>query len=122
FLPSLLLISLLIKVGSPGPVFCRARRIGGNGQPFNLLKFRTADIGGQRLTTIGRILRKSSLDEFPILWNVLHGDLALLDVLSVAQKPVHQQASAASTLKSLLFWAVLVVVFALIYNVSTKFR
>jgi hypothetical protein len=98
-LPWLSLISVLIKLGSPGPVFVRVRRIGSNGKPVTLLTFRTMyvedlpqDIESflsaanidvtcvTRFTTLGRILHKTSLDRLPILWNVLRGDLTLQDI------------------------------------------
>lgn len=88
--PILLLLSVLIKLDSPGPIFYRARRIGQNGQPFYLYKFRSmivdADRLGpgittaadQRVTRTGRILRRYKLDELPQLFNVLLGEMSLV--------------------------------------------
>ncbi len=99
--PAFLLIALLIKLTSPGPVFYRWKVIGFNKKPFASWKFRTMivnadEIKGQlmqhnemsgpvfkikddpRITRVGRILRKYSLDELPQLWSVLKGDMSLV--------------------------------------------
>ena len=88
--PLLLLIAILIKLDSPGPVFYKGSRVGLGGHLFKMFKFRTmvinADkIGGSstpdddpRLTRMGRILRKYKLDELPQLINVLIGDMSFV--------------------------------------------
>jgi exopolysaccharide biosynthesis polyprenyl glycosylphosphotransferase len=87
--PALIVIALLIKHDSPGPVIFRQRRLGENGRPFEMLKFRTmvADAesrGGEkrrddeRVTRLGRFLRRFSLDELPQLVNVLVGEMSLV--------------------------------------------
>jgi len=88
--PLLALVALWIRLTSPGPIFYRPIRVGRNGQPFRLYKFRTmrqdADrtgpgitrSGDERITPVGRLLRRSKLDEFPQLWNVLKGDMSLV--------------------------------------------
>lgn len=89
--PLFLLIALLIKFDSEGPVFFKQERIGKNGEPFILYKFRTmvknAESKGSgvfteekdpRITRIGSILRKTSLDELPQLINVLKGEMSLV--------------------------------------------
>lgn len=87
-LPLLLIAAVLIRITSPGPVLFKQERVGRFGKPFTLLKFRsmgTDNNGPQvtarndsRITMIGRILRKTKLDELPELWNVARGDLSLV--------------------------------------------
>jgi lipopolysaccharide/colanic/teichoic acid biosynthesis glycosyltransferase len=104
--PFLLVIAVLVKLTSAGPVLFRSERIGMGGEPFDMLKFRTMyvdadhsaqiefnrrELGGElgdleeyslsddnRITRVGRFLRKSSLDELPQLWNVVRGDMSLV--------------------------------------------
>jgi Undecaprenyl-phosphate glucose phosphotransferase len=89
--PLLALIAVLIKLDSPGPVFFRQQRHGWDGRVINVLKFRTmrestaqADDARQaqhndpRVTTVGRLLRKSSLDELPQFINVLRGEMSVV--------------------------------------------
>jgi exopolysaccharide biosynthesis polyprenyl glycosylphosphotransferase len=100
-LPSMLIIALLIKLDSPGPVFYISQRIGKRGRSFSCFKFRTMAVGADKLKTslsahnersgplfkirndprvtrIGRYLRKFSLDELPQLVNVISGDMSLV--------------------------------------------
>ena len=88
--PLFLLISLLIKIDSEGPVFYKSTRIGKGGKPFKMLKFRSmvkdAELTGPGITTkddprithIGKLLRATKLDELPNLFNVLKGDMSLV--------------------------------------------
>ncbi len=89
-LPLFLIMGALIKLDSPGPVFFRQIRIGQFGQEFRIYKFRSmvanAEALGkqitvakdQRITRVGRFLRKSKLDELPQLFNVLKGEMSLV--------------------------------------------
>lgn len=90
-LPILPLIALLIKLDSPGPILYRQKRVGLRNTVFNCYKFRTmrpdaeADSGptwasdeDPRITSIGKFLRRTRLDEIPQLWNVLRGDMAFV--------------------------------------------
>jgi exopolysaccharide biosynthesis polyprenyl glycosylphosphotransferase len=87
--PLLGLLALGVRLSSPGPVLFRQERIGRDGQPFELLKFRSMAVNDDddrtwsvadddRVTRLGRIMRAYSLDELPQLWNVLRGDMSLV--------------------------------------------
>jgi len=90
FLPLLAMVMVLIRLESPGPAIFRQRRTGYRGRVFTILKFRTMTVtedGGQirhatkgdaRVTAIGALLRKLSIDELPQLWNVLKGDMSIV--------------------------------------------
>jgi Undecaprenyl-phosphate glucose phosphotransferase len=89
--PVLLLIALIVKLTSPGPVFYRQERCGLNGRPFRMLKFRSMRVDAEqqtgavwarkdddRRTWFGTFLRRTSLDELPQLFNVLLGNMSLV--------------------------------------------
>jgi exopolysaccharide biosynthesis polyprenyl glycosylphosphotransferase len=101
FAPLLFAVALLIKGGSRGPVFFKQHRVGRDGELFRMVKFRTMVHNAEamrnellaqneasgplfkirndpRVTAVGRVLRKLSLDEIPQLWNVLRGDMSLV--------------------------------------------
>jgi exopolysaccharide biosynthesis polyprenyl glycosylphosphotransferase len=89
-LPLLALISILIKIDSPGPILFRQRRGGIYGRQFRIFKFRTmttlddgktvsqAVKGDRRVTKVGALLRRTNLDELPQLLNVILGDMSLV--------------------------------------------
>lgn len=90
--PFLLIIAILIKVTSKGPVFFRQNRLGKNGRTFKIIKFRTMVLNAEkigdgltvknendnRITKVGKFLRATSLDELPQLFNVLVGQMSLV--------------------------------------------
>lgn len=88
-IPVFIIVPILIKLTSKGPVIFKQTRIGKNGKPFVMYKFRTMiteqyDSNGNeimsenRITKIGKILRKTSLDELPQLFNVLNGTMSVI--------------------------------------------
>lgn len=118
-LPVMLAISVLIKLDSPGPVLFRQRRVGLNGREFWMYKFRTMGLDAEarhkellafnemkdgvifkmtndpRVTRVGRILRRTSLDELPQLYNVLRREMSIigprpLPTYEVAKHEPHQ--------------------------------
>ena len=100
--PFVVIMAILIKIDSKGPVFFKHHRIGKNGKPFSMYKFRTMKDGAEamindftpeqleewnenfklkddpRITRIGKFLRKTSLDELPQLVNILRGDMSIV--------------------------------------------
>ncbi|MBI3240800.1 MAG: sugar transferase [Chloroflexi bacterium] len=87
--PAMLLAALAVKLTSPGPVFYHQRRVGENGKLFWVHKFRTMVAGAEqnrfekrpddpRVTHLGRLLRRTSIDELPQLFNVLRGEMSLV--------------------------------------------
>jgi lipopolysaccharide/colanic/teichoic acid biosynthesis glycosyltransferase len=90
-LPLLIVAALLVKLTSRGPIVYSQVRLGRNGKPFSIFKLRTmvhncesmtgpqwSKPGDNRVTPVGRFLRRSHLDELPQLWNVLRGDMSLV--------------------------------------------
>ena len=91
FSPLIAICYILIKLEDGGPAFFKQERIGKGGRPFYIYKFRSMDVDAekdgpilyqhendQRLTRIGKFLRNHHLDELPLLWNVMKGDMAFI--------------------------------------------
>jgi len=86
--PLLVTLAIAIKVFDPGPVIFRQKRIGRNGEIFQFYKFRsmpvdTGDVSSDKLgeikiTWVGRLIRRTNLDELPQLWNILRGDMSIV--------------------------------------------
>lgn len=90
-LPLFLIVVILIKLDSEGPVFFKQKRVGKNKTHFDILKFRTMRIDtpkdtpthllenpDQYITRVGKFLRKTSLDELPQIWNIFAGDMSII--------------------------------------------
>jgi lipopolysaccharide/colanic/teichoic acid biosynthesis glycosyltransferase len=99
--PLLAVAAILIKLESRGPVFYRQRRVGRAGEPFELWKLRTMVQGAEsmgagvyvvegdsRITRVGRVLRRFSLDELPNLVNVIKGEMAVVGPRPTVQEQV----------------------------------
>ena len=89
--PFLFITAILIKLDSKGPIIFKQERLGKNGVPFKIWKFRSMCVGAEkhgsgvysykgdaRVTKVGRIIRATSIDEIPQLVNILKGDMALI--------------------------------------------
>jgi sugar transferase (PEP-CTERM system associated) len=86
-LPIAIITAILIKIESPGPVLYKQERVGKNGRTFTLMKFRSMRVDAEkdgpvwaksedeRMTRVGRIIRKIRVDEIPQFWNILRGDM-----------------------------------------------
>jgi lipopolysaccharide/colanic/teichoic acid biosynthesis glycosyltransferase len=111
--PLLALVAVAIKATSPGPALFRQRRLGLGGKPFTMYKFRTMVVAAEqqqeklmalneqqgpvfkirndpRITPLGRLLRSTSIDELPQLWNVLRGEMSLVGPRPPLDKEVRQ--------------------------------
>lgn len=87
-LPFMLLLAILIKIFDPGPIIFKQKRVGRGGEVFDFYKFRsmpvnTGDlpsdkVGQLNLTWIGKLIRRTNLDELPQLFNVLKGDMSIV--------------------------------------------
>ena len=90
FTPMFIVLAILVKSSSRGPIFFLQERVGKNGRPFKIVKYRTMVVNAEksgpqlsssndpRITSIGRFMRKTRLDEFPQFYNVLIGDMSLV--------------------------------------------
>ena len=86
--PVLAIAAILIKINSQGPVLFRQKRVGQSGKLFTMFKFRTMGVASKgslvtaandvRVTSVGRLLRKTKIDELPELWNVVKGDMSFV--------------------------------------------
>ena len=108
--PLLLVIAVAVKLDSKGPVIFKQERIGKNFKTYRMLKFRSMVVNAQnmgtgvysfagdpRITSVGRFLRKTSLDELPQLWNIVKGDMAFVGPRSpvVGHFPKYEELNEA---------------------------
>ncbi|MGI8670021.1 MAG: TIGR03013 family XrtA/PEP-CTERM system glycosyltransferase [Aridibacter sp.] len=90
-LPIALITAILVKIDSKGPIFYRQERVGKNGKPFNVIKFRSmktdaekdgkpiwATSDDERVTRVGRVIRKIRVDEIPQFWNIIKGEMSFV--------------------------------------------
>jgi lipopolysaccharide/colanic/teichoic acid biosynthesis glycosyltransferase len=120
--PLLGLAALAIKLDDGGPVLYRQARVGRDGVDFELLKLRTMVVGAEtqgagwavdrgdpRITRVGRVLRRLSVDELPQLWNVLRGDMSVIGPRPTLRYQVERyterQRRRLSVLPGLTGWA-----------------
>lgn len=127
FLPIWIIVPILIKLDSPGPVFYRHRRVGKNGKKFWLYKFRSMVQGADdilfkkdkkllqefkkgdwklrndpRITPLGRVLRSVTIDEFPQLWNVIKGEMSIVGPRAYLEKELEDQMKKYPKTKKLI--------------------
>lgn len=129
FLPIWLTVPLLIVLSSPGPIIYRHKRIGQNGKTFNMYKFRSMVVGADdilhkhdkkllkkfkkldwkleakddpRITSLGRILRALTIDEFPQLYNVLIGDMSIVGPRAYLERELKEQIKRYPGTKKLM--------------------
>jgi len=89
-IPAFLIVAIIIKIDSPGPIFYRGIRAGKDGKVFHIYKFRTmvpdaeklgsgtTALNDSRITRVGKIIRKYKLDELPQIFNVIKGDMSIV--------------------------------------------
>ncbi len=125
FLPVWVILPLLIKLDSPGPIFYRHKRLGKNGRQFWLYKFRSMVVDADeilhikdkvlleafkngdwklkndpRITPLGRLIRNLTLDEFPQLYNVLKGDMSIVGPRAYLKTELKEQIKKYPQTKS----------------------
>ncbi|WP_200980026.1 sugar transferase [Echinicola sp. 20G] len=112
-LPIYLLIAVITKASSKGPIFYTQERIGENGKPFHMIKFRSMRTDAEkdgpqttsnqdpRITKWGNFMRKTHLDELPQFWNVLKGDMAIVGPRPEREHFVNQIVSISPSYKKL---------------------
>lgn len=117
--PLLVVVAFVIRVSMGGPVLFRQMRPGLGGKPFMMYKFRTmipsmagqdmVSSDAQRLTSLGRLLRRTSMDELPELWNILKGEMSFVGprplLMQYLERYTPSQARRHEVLPGLTGWA-----------------
>lgn len=113
-LPIFVMLMIITKLTSKGPIFYKQQRIGINGQPFDIYKFRSMYVDAEkagpqlstdndpRITKWGKIMRKTRLDELPQFWNVLKGDMSVVGPRPERNHFIQQIVAKAPGYKMLL--------------------
>lgn len=127
FLPVWVIVPLLIRLDSPGPIFYRHKRVGKNGKEFEMFKFRSMIDGAHeylhyhnpdllkkfkdgdwklehdpRITKLGRVLRSLTIDEFPQIINVLRGEMSLIGPRAYMKQEIEEQTKKYPQTKALM--------------------
>jgi O-antigen biosynthesis protein WbqP len=97
--PMFALVSVAIRLGSPGPALFRQVRVGQHGEPFTILKFRSMRVGAPsvpsaasseaQITAVGRWIRRTNVDELPQLFNILRGDMSIVGPRPAVESQSH---------------------------------
>ena len=90
FLPLWLLLSLLIRIRSGGPVYYIQERVGKDGKPFKIIKFRTMSRNKQVETAVSRLLRRTAMDELPQLINIVSGKMSFVGPRPLIREEMEQ--------------------------------
>lgn len=128
FSPFFVVVPVLIRLSSPGPVFYKQKRVGKNGSLFDLFKFRSMVVNADeiiakdkkllrkfkeadwkldmkedpRITKLGRFIRAFTIDEFPQLWNVIRGEMSLVGPRAYRQQEIEEQLGKYPKAKPLM--------------------
>jgi lipopolysaccharide/colanic/teichoic acid biosynthesis glycosyltransferase len=113
FAPVFVILSIWINLDSSGPILFKQQRVGLNGKPFTIYKFRSMYVNDEadapspestndpRLTRVGKFIRKTSLDELPQLFNVLKGDMSIVGPRAITEHAIQQRIKKYAEVKKI---------------------